>query len=69
MPRGYFPRKPLFGRFGQADLNDPIEYHNGRRRPFWESMELRAKSLSPDAIHALRARKAFLSKRERHTNG
>lgn len=63
MPRGHFLRKPLFGpRFVQADPNDPMEYLNGRRRPFWEVMELRAKYLDPHAIHALRARKVFLLK-------
>jgi hypothetical protein len=41
----------------QARLDDPVEYINGHRRPFWETMEIKAKSLDPYAINALRARK------------
>lgn len=48
-----------FRRFQQADLSDPTEYRDGRRIPFWESIEIKARHLDPYAISALRARKAF----------
>jgi hypothetical protein len=41
-------------------VNDPIEYLNGRRRPFWETMELQAARGDRWAIRALEARMVWL---------
>jgi len=45
-----------------ASLADPIEYENGRRRPFWITMEDRAKRGDRYASSALEARREWLRK-------
>lgn len=50
-------------RFKPASLDDPTEYRDGRRRPFWETMEEQAAMGDSYAISALDARQVFLERR------